>query len=108
KKRWLVGIDWCRSDPSALTRLSALPNSDVRIPDGHILIRRVGCTPDRPYHLKLFMLRGRLSGAIICGSGNLSANGLTGGCECGSVFLVRFRNKSSIHPQLAELQRWFR
>jgi hypothetical protein len=102
-KRWLVGIDWCRSDPSALERLDAMPASNVRIPNGNMLVQTPGCRPRQPFHPKLFILLGSKSCAIICGSGNLSANGLTGGCECGSVF----RFKSRVHPELVSLQRWF-
>ena len=102
-KRWLVGIDWCRSDPSALARLEAMTRSSVRVPNGDALVQIPGCRPRAPFHPKLFIFRGGKSNAIICGSGNLSANGLTGGCECGSIF----RFKSRTHPQLVLLQRWF-
>src|SRR5919201_1134971 len=38
EKRWVVGIDWCRSDPVALDQLSALAGSSVRIWDGEALV----------------------------------------------------------------------
>ena len=107
KKRWLVGIDWCRSDPPALVRLAALTASEVRIPDGRKLTNRDGCTPNRPYHPKLFVLHGKSAAAIICGSGNLSASGLTKGCECGSVFLLKSSAPTRSQPELAKLQNWF-
>jgi hypothetical protein len=50
---------------------------------------------------------GKSSAAIICGSGNLSANGLTKGCEVGSVCLIKTASPTS-HPQFANLQKWFR
>src|SRR5947209_6941217 len=34
KKRWLVGIDWCRTEPLAFDRLASMPRSRVRIPSG--------------------------------------------------------------------------
>jgi hypothetical protein len=92
-KRWLVGIDWCRSDPSALTRLASMPRSNVRVPNGRAVVKTTRCTPREPFHPKLFIFVGPKASAIICGSGNLSANGLTGGCECGSIF----RFKSRLH-----------
>jgi hypothetical protein len=102
-KRWLVGIDWCRSDPPALAHLEEIARSRVRVPAGSALVKRSGCIPREPFHPKLFIFSGAQASAIICGSGNLSANGLTGGCECGSVF----RFKSRVHPQLVSLQKWF-
>jgi hypothetical protein len=102
-KRWLVGIDWCRSDPPALARLDGMSHSKVRVPNGGALVQTAGCRPRKPFHPKLFIFRGLHSNAIICGSGNLSANGLTGGCECGSIF----RFSSRVHPQLVSLQGWF-
>lgn len=84
-KKWLVGIDWCRSDPPALDRLASLQNSEVRTPDGAAVVARAGCTPSQTYHPKLFMLTGGRRTVIVCGSGNLSRNGLSRGCEIGGV-----------------------
>lgn len=105
-KRWLVGIDWCRSDPPALARLSAMPHSTIRIPDGEKTVNRKGCVPMTTYHPKLFTLIGPEKSAIICGSGNLSANGLTKGCECGSVLVVDSLADAP-HPELTKLMNWF-
>src|SRR5438270_8473441 len=44
KARWLVGIDWCRSDPTALDRLAAVAGSSVRVPNGAVVIERQDCT----------------------------------------------------------------
>lgn len=102
-KRWLVGIDWCRSDPPALTRLQEIPNSTVRVPNGTMLVGNSGCIPRIPYHPKLYMFRGSRYTAIICGSGDLSANGLLGGCECGNAF----RFESRRNPHVLGLTSWF-
>ncbi len=107
KKRWLVGIDWCRSDPSALSRLDGLSGSQVRIPDGIHVASRSGCLPNRPYHPKLFVLRGAEKSAIVCGSGNLSFTGLTRGCECGSVFLLNSSDCPESNQEFVRLERWF-
>lgn len=109
-KRWLVGIDYCRTEPIAIEMLKALPNSDVRIHDGNEVVKRQLCTPIVPYHPKTFVLRGqRLIGAI-CGSGNLSKNGLTKGHEVGNVIIVY--SASGPEELLAkkicrELAKWF-
>lgn len=108
-KKWLVGIDWCRSDPPALARLQQLPNSAVRIPNGRTLLRRLGCALAETYHPKLFIFSGHDSVAVVCGSGNLSANGLTRGCECGSAVVLPTA-ASSEAPNLNgmhTLTRWF-
>lgn len=81
-KRWLVGIDWFRSEPQALDALAALPNSTVAIYDGAEVVLRPGCFPRVPFHPKCWLFRnGTKSGAIVAGSANLSRNGLTGGVE---------------------------
>jgi hypothetical protein len=87
-KRWLIGIDWCRSEPAALSQLSLLANSRVRIFDGIRLVTRVGCVPDLPFHPKTYVLRGAHNTAVITGSGNLSHNGLERGHELGQLSVV--------------------
>ena len=103
-KQWLVGIDWCRSDPRALAQLGAFKRSHVKIPNGLQIVSRLGCLPKKTYHPKLYIFQGKDTSAIICGSGNLSANGLTKGCECGSLLLSR----SSGNQELNKLLSWFR
>lgn len=85
-KRFLVGIDWCRSQPAALAALHALPRSTVRIVEGRQLVERPGCVPTQTYHPKGFLFRGVRNGnphsfGLLLGSANLSRNGLTRGCE---------------------------
>lgn len=87
-KRWLIGIDWCRSEPAALRQLSLLANSRVRVFDGNRLVTRAGCVPDLPFHPKTYVLRGVHYTAVISGSGNLSHNGLERGHELGQLSLV--------------------
>jgi hypothetical protein len=84
-KRWLVGIDWCRSEPIALERLSFLPHSAVRVFDGEVVVARRQCVPVLPFHPKTFILHSDGAVGVICGSGNLSRNGLTLGHEVGSL-----------------------
>jgi len=108
-KRWLVGIDWCRTDPPALKRLAGLRKSEVRVVNGEDLIRRKGCVPQETYHPKLFLLSGPRTVAVICGSGNLSANGLGGGCECGSLWLAPSGGNPDSWPgEVVGLREWFK
>lgn len=107
RKRWLVGIDWCRSDAAALRRLAALPSSRVRIANGDVVLSRPGCRPVTTYHPKLFMLHGIRKAAIVCGSGNLSANGMLRGCECGHLAILNSGGGSRQNVEFRYLRSWF-
>lgn len=89
EKRWLVGIDYCRTEPLAIRQLQQLPNSDVRIHAGKAVVARKQCTPLLPFHPKLYLLHGPGTIGAICGSGNLSRNGLTKGHEVGNLMITR-------------------
>lgn len=89
KKRWLVGVDWCRTEPLALDKIASFPNSEVRIHDGEIVVDRSGCVPLLPFHPKTFILRSSDATAIIAGSGNLSNSGLSRGHEFGTLLLLK-------------------
>ena len=82
RKRWLIAFDYLRTEPIALSRLHALPNSRVRIHDGAAILAR-RCTPLVPFHPKTFIFRGAGRRAVLAGSGNLSRSGLTRGHEVG-------------------------
>ncbi len=81
RKRWLVGIDHCRSDPLALAHLQSLGRSEVRIHDGSFVAHRSGCPPRVSFHPKLYVFRGRAGIGSVVGSGNLSQTGLRAGIE---------------------------
>lgn len=83
RKRWLVGIDFCRSDPLALEHLDNLPRSEVHIFDGTFLVGRKGCVPRTSFHPKLYMFQRNLDSVVVAGSGNLSRTGLCVGVEAG-------------------------
>ena len=87
RKRWLVGIDYCRSDPLALEHLRSLPRSRVKIFDGTFVSTRTSCVPRTSYHVKLYIVRGETRNAVILGSGNLSHTGLKVGIEAGTSIL---------------------
>lgn len=82
-KRWLVGIDFCRSDPVALEGLSGLPRSSLRIYDGRFVVGRDRCTPRVSFHPKLYGFQRGNQKAVVAGSGNLSRTGLRVGVEAG-------------------------
>lgn len=110
RKRWLVGIDYCRTEPRAIEALAGLWNSEVRIHAGRQVVARAGCTPHLPWHPKLFMLKGPDSVGAICGSGNLSRNGLTRGHEVGSLVLTAGHATTAeqlVWRACAELGVWF-
>lgn len=88
RKRWLVSIDWFRSEPLALERFTSMRNSTARVHDGRNVINRKGCIPNLPFHPKTFILQGPDAIAVITGSGNLSRNGLTRGHEVGTLLLL--------------------
>jgi len=82
-KRWLIGIDFGRTEPAALEYLSRLPRSTVRVPNGSVVVTRPGFTPQRTFHPKSLVLYDR-SGtptALLVGSANLTHNGLSTGTE---------------------------
>jgi len=110
RKRWLIGIDWCRSRPSALDMLSELHRSSVRIPDGAPLVARPGCTPRRTYHPKGIILKGADSTVLLSGSGNLSGNGMGRGCELGSVLVIETpleEGEADFERAGQEVKQWF-
>ena len=96
-KRWLVGIDFCRSDPIALRGLDNLPRSDVRIYDGRFVVGRDRCIPRVSFHPKLYAFRRGNREAIVAGSGNLSRTGLRIGVEAGlSVYDIAGRDSRTL------------
>jgi HKD family nuclease len=112
-KRWLVGIDWCRSQPTALAALNALPNSSVRIFDGETLVDRSGCKPTVTYHPKGFITKrvdGRRVGSrgLLLGSANLSFNGLRVGNELNLWFAgARDSGEPDSFSALSSVASWF-
>lgn len=102
RKQWLVGIDYCRSDPLALAHLGSLPNSSVRVHDGEFVAARSGCNPRVSYHPKLFMFAGADRTATVVGSGNMSRTGLRYGVEAAAS--LRCPDDA---PQLASVSRWY-
>ena len=80
-KRWLVGVDHCRSDPLALQHLQGLQAAQLRVHDGRYIVERKECSPRTSFHPKLYMFHGERGTEVIVGSGNLSHTGLRRGIE---------------------------
>lgn len=87
KCRWLFGIDYGRSHPTALRKLSKMGDSTIRIHDGAYVAQSSAFVPRISFHLKTALTlqkAGRPCKQIV-GSGNLSASGLLAGIEAGCV-----------------------
>lgn len=102
QKQWLVGIDYCRSDPLALAHLSGLPNSSVRVHDGDFVAGRAGCNPRTSFHPKLYLLSGAAVTATVVGSGNLSRTGLRVGIEAAASL-----RSAEDAAELASVTTWY-
>jgi hypothetical protein len=91
QKRWLVSLDFGHTEPQALERLAALPDSQVRVPNGRIVLGRGAFSPITAFHPKLYLFAGlrrplRNSNlGLFVGSANLSLSGLVTGGEAGKA-----------------------
>jgi len=110
QKRWLVALDYCRTEPLAIRKLQELPNSTVRIHAGTEVVQRKQCTPVLPFHPKVYLLHGPTMIGAVCGSGNLSRNGLTKGHEVGNLMLTRAPENAAenlVRDICTELANWY-
>ena len=96
-KRFLVGIDWFRSEPAAIDALHALTRGSVKIVDGAYLVPN-GCRPRVTYHPKAYLVEAART-TLIVGSANLSANGLQRSIELSL--------KSSNNSDVSAFENWF-
>ena len=89
-KRWLISIDYGRTEPEALKYLAKIAYADVRIPSGLKVVGTGGFLPSRPFHPKAYAVDDVANGdksvfGVFLGSGNLTASGLLTGSECGAL-----------------------
>ena len=108
-RQWLSSIDWCRSEPTALTALDQLPKSEVRIFDGLRVVDRRGCSPRVSFHPKGFVFSGPRVRLLISGSGNLSRNGVSKGVELNTVVEVsdpKTRAEKSLWQSIEAIRAW--
>ena len=88
QKRWLISIDFGRTEPDALTYLGGISNTEVRIPNGLKVLEAGGFLPAVPFHPKAYAVDNIAKGdnsvfGTFIGSGNLTGSGLLTGSECG-------------------------
>jgi len=102
RKQWLIGIDYCRSDPGALDHLASLSHSAVKVHDGTFVAGRSGCTPRVSYHPKLYLFSGERVTATLVGSGNLSQTGLRLGVEAAASL-----RSAEAAVKLAPVTQWY-
>jgi hypothetical protein len=108
KKRFLVGFDYCRTDPEAIEILGP---TNTRINDGIEIVKRKVCTPRISFHPKVFAFAGPSRRIVVSGSGNLSRCGLTIGHEVGCFIRVEAPNKADEKTAWATcgaVTAWFR
>ena len=93
RKRWLVSMDFRRTEPEALRFLAGLRRSEMRVPDGRRVAAAPGFIPRSVFHPKVFLSRGAAgpSFGLLVGSGNLTLGGLAVGAECGTLGAWRGR-----------------
>lgn len=106
--RWVFGIDYGRSQPTALRRVAELASNEVRVFDGAYVVNADVFTPRSIYHLKtaVTLASDGTPKKQFVGSGNLSASGLTSGIEAGCVIdfeYVEDENLVSIRDTLQEI-----
>ena len=97
EKRWVVSIDYARTEPEALKKLVGLNNSFVRVPFFEAIMKNK-FKPKRNFHPKTILFdsrRGVEIGpvGIVVGSGNLSISGLSLGYE--SAISINWANRIS-------------
>jgi HKD family nuclease len=106
--RWLCGVDFGRTHPTALKKLKGIGKSVIRIHDGEYVVQSRAFTPRVSFHLKtaLTLQTNGYPCQQIVGSGNLSASGLLSGIEAGCIIdysQVRRRHGAALIATLEEM-----
>lgn len=105
--RWLIGIDYGRTDPRALKEIAARANAEVRIFDGQFVVDRPSFVPRRDYHPKVAIMKNTVSEkhGLVLGSGNFSYNGLQRSIEAGSAIVAG--SESAFNEQISPVRSVF-
>jgi hypothetical protein len=84
-KRFLISIDYGITEPGALTELAAVPNSQVRVPNGLGVLKGPGLwPPGSTFHTKAYMFHVNGTPAplgVAIGSANITVSALATGAE---------------------------
>jgi hypothetical protein len=83
-KRFLVSIDFGITEPGALAALVALPNADLRVPNGLATLANEHLMPPQTFHTKAYMFLAdgyEVPMAVAVGSANISVSALATGAE---------------------------
>jgi hypothetical protein len=90
QSRWLLGIDYGRTDPLALREIAKRSKTEVRIFDGQFVVDQPGFVPRRDFHPKVAIFGNESSEqmGLVLGSGNFSYNGLRRSVEAGSAVIT--------------------
>lgn len=88
--KWLFGLDYGRTEPTALQFIAGKPRTEVRIHDGQWVVDSPEFLPRRDYHMKsaFFVNQTDNRFGMVVGSGNFSANGLSAAVECGNSLIA--------------------
>lgn len=84
KKRFLVSIDFGITEPAALEALAALPNAEVRVPNGAQVLASANLMPLHTFHAKGYLFRGDTwasPSCLVVGSANMTVSALATGSE---------------------------
>ena len=104
--RWIVGIDYGRTQPPALKKIASLRNHELRVFDGEYVVQAKGFQPRTDYHMKTTILHKRdsLPTHQLVGSGNLSYSGLVSNYEAGAVLNLKKKSKESRARLASEIE----
>ena len=84
-KRFLISIDYGITEPGALAELASLPNSQLRVPNGLVVLAAHALwPPGNVFHTKSYIFRNNQAAAplgIAIGSANISVSALATGAE---------------------------
>lgn len=108
-KRFLVSIDSGFTEPDALVRLAAIPNSEVRVPNAEAVLARSRLRPIRPFHPKAYLVRDISdvgAAVLLSGSANMTVSAMATGAE---VVTQRTwtRGDPSVNPGYGSYSTWF-
>lgn len=110
--KWLVGIDYGRTEPRALQYLlDRLPAANVRVHNGHAVSAAPAFWPTRDFHLKGCCVTNAAahSSGLLVGSGNFSRAGLVRNEEMGALIVAQSQDEDTrvVEPVRARLTALF-